>query len=171
MSDQTVKIPGALRPHVSLDVANVETSIPFYAALFGVAPKKIRADYAKFELEAPALNFSINEKVTDGARVQGSLNHLGFEVATTADVLEAKTRLEASGLVAFDEMDVTCCYAKQDKIWVHDPDGNAWEIFVVTEANVDMRDTSTSSANCCVPTARATISIPGFAVVAQEACC
>jgi catechol 2,3-dioxygenase-like lactoylglutathione lyase family enzyme len=134
MSDQNVKIPGALRPHVSLDVANVETSISFYAALFGVSPKKVRADYAKFELQAPALNFSINQKqfdeatankaVATGAKANGSLNHLGFEVATTADVLEAKTRLEKSGLVTFDEMDVTCCYAKQDKIWVHDPDGN-----------------------------------------------
>lgn len=163
-------LQGVLRPHVSIDVADLAASVNFYRALFATEPAKLKSDYAKFELTDPPLNFSMNLREHGK---EGSLNHLGFQVNSTEDVLAAKTRLEASGLVSFDEMDVTCCYAKQDKIWVHDPDGNAWEFFVVTEANADIKDERPdvdSKVNCCVPNARS-ISAASTEDAMKVVCC
>jgi predicted enzyme related to lactoylglutathione lyase len=115
-----------LRPHLALTVSDVGRSIPFYEALFGVSPEKVRSGYAKFSVADPALNFTLNEGPREGL---GAFNHAGIQVASTADVLEAKDRLVTAGLAAFDEMDTTCCYARQDKIWVRDPDGTPWEVF------------------------------------------
>jgi predicted enzyme related to lactoylglutathione lyase len=119
-----------LRPHLALTVTDVPRAIPFYEALFGTAPEKVRAGYAKFSVAEPALNFTLNQ----GARAElGAFNHAGIQVATTDDVLAAKDRLVSAGLAAFDEMDTTCCYARQDKIWVRDPDGTPWEVFATHE--------------------------------------
>jgi predicted enzyme related to lactoylglutathione lyase len=119
-----------LRPHLALNVSSVERAINFYEALFGVAPEKVRAGYAKFSVAEPALNFTLNEGRHEGP---GAVNHAGIQVGSTADVLAAKERLVSAGLATFDEMDTTCCYARQDKIWVRDPDGTPWEVFVVHE--------------------------------------
>jgi predicted enzyme related to lactoylglutathione lyase len=120
----------ALRPHLALTVTDVERSIPFYEALFGVAPEKTKPGYAKFSVVEPALNFTLNA----GERVGlGALNHAGIQVSSTDDVLAARERLVAAGLAAFDELDTTCCYARQDKMWVHDPDGTPWEVFATHE--------------------------------------
>jgi len=119
----------ALRPHLALTVSDVERSIPFYRALFGVEPSKVKPSYAKFEVAEPALNFTLNQGERTDAL--GAFNHAGIQVASTDDVLRARARLVEAGLATFDEMDTTCCYAKQDKIWVHDPDGTPWEVFVV----------------------------------------
>jgi predicted enzyme related to lactoylglutathione lyase len=119
-----------LRPHLALTVTDVERAIPFYAALFGVAPEKRKPGYAKFSVTEPALNFTL----TQGVRAElGAFNHAGIQVSSTADVLAARERLVAAGLAAFDELDTTCCYARQDKIWVRDPDGTPWEVFATHE--------------------------------------
>ena len=120
-----------LRPHLALTVSDVERAIPFYSALFGTGPEKRKPGYAKFSVAEPAINFTLNE----GERGEslGAFNHAGIQVATTDDVLAAKDRLVAAGLAAFDEMDSTCCYARQDKIWVRDPDGTPWEVFATHE--------------------------------------
>ena len=97
-----------LRPHLALTVTDVERAIPFYAALFGTAPEKVRPGYAKFSVADPALNFTLNEGERAGL---GAFNHAGIQVAATADVLAASERLVAAGLAAFDERDTTCCYA------------------------------------------------------------
>ena len=119
-----------LRPHLALTVSDVERSIPFYEALFGVAPEKVRPGYAKFSVAEPALNFTLNAGERDEAL--GAFNHAGIQVESSDDVLAARLRLQKAGLATFDEMDTTCCYAHQDKIWVHDPDGTPWEVFTVT---------------------------------------
>jgi catechol 2,3-dioxygenase-like lactoylglutathione lyase family enzyme len=120
-----------LRPHLALNVSDVERAIPFYAALFGTEPEKVKPGYAKFSVSEPALNFTLNERGRPGGL--GAFNHAGIQVASTQDVLAAKERLVAAGLAAFDEMDTTCCYARQDKIWVRDPDGTPWEVFATHE--------------------------------------
>ena len=120
-----------LRPHLALTVTDVERAIPFYSALFGTQPEKVRPGYAKFSVAEPAINFTLNEGER-GAGL-GAFNHAGIQVATTGDVLAAKERLVAAGLATFDEMDTTCCYARQDKIWVRDPDGTPWEVFATHE--------------------------------------
>lgn len=136
----------AFSPHVSLMVSDLARSVEFYSVLFGVRPAKERPGYAKFSLVDPPLNFSMNER--RGAKPDGHLSHLGFEVLTTEEVTAAKERLEAGGIAIREEMGTTCCYAKQDKIWANDPDGNPWEIFVVTDADAERGG---SGAGCCIP--------------------
>jgi predicted enzyme related to lactoylglutathione lyase len=138
-----------LRPHLALTVADVERAIPFYRALFGVDPSKVRPGYAKFEVTDPALNFTLNEG--ERANGLGAFNHAGIQVASTDDVLRARARLVEAGLATFDEMDTTCCYAKQDKIWVTAPDGESWEVFV-THQDADEQVSSASGEEapaCC----------------------
>ena len=116
-----------LRPHLALTVSDVDRAIPFYSALFGADPAKVRPGYAKFEVQEPALNFTLNEG--DRGEALGAFNHAGIQVASTDDVIAARRRLEDRGLLTLAEMDTTCCYARQDKIWVSDPDGTPWEVF------------------------------------------
>ena len=133
-----------LRPHLALTVENVARSVPFYEALFGVEPTKVRPGYAKFEVAEPALNFTLNEGEREGL---GAYNHAGIQVGSTDDVLRTRARLVEAGLATFDEMDTTCCYAKQDKIWVTAPDGESWEVFV-THGDSDTPSARTGAA-CC----------------------
>ena len=134
-----------LRPHLALTVSDVERAIPFYEALLGSAPSKVRPGYAKFEVSEPALNFTLNEGERGGGL--GAFDHAGIQVASTDDVLAARLRLKAAGLATFDEMDTTCCYARQDKIWVHDPHGTPWAVFV-THEDVEERG-GTAETACC----------------------
>jgi catechol 2,3-dioxygenase-like lactoylglutathione lyase family enzyme len=133
-----------LKPHVSLNVSNIEASVAFYERAFGVAAAKRRPGYAKFDLVAPALNLTMQEAPRTGVNA----SHFGVQVAGSADVLEAKRRFEAAGLKTRSEEDTACCYAVQDKVWVEDPDGNSWEVFVV-KADADVMKASTSE--CCAP--------------------
>jgi catechol 2,3-dioxygenase-like lactoylglutathione lyase family enzyme len=137
----------ALRPHLALTVSDVARAIPFYEALFGVAAEKVRPGYAKFSVSEPALNFTLNAGERTGAL--GAFNHAGIQVASTDDVLAAKLRLRRAGLASFDEMDTTCCYAHQDKVWVHDPDGTPWEIFATHEDTDEAGDGGHGGAACC----------------------
>jgi len=121
--------------HVSLRVADLNRSLAFYEAFFGVPPHKVRPDYANFDLTEPPLKIALVEAAV--APGSGSLDHLGFQMASAAEVLAARERLQAAGLATFDETDTTCCYAKQDKIWAHDPDGNEWEVYVLTDDLAD----------------------------------
>ena len=122
-----------LKPHLSLNVSNIEASIVFYEKAFGVAVTKRRPGYAKFDLAEPALNLTMQEAPRTGVNA----SHFGVQVASTDDVLEAKGRFEAAGLKTMTEENTSCCYAVQDKVWVEDPDGNSWEVFVVKgEADV-----------------------------------
>jgi len=121
--------------HLSLNVWDLVRSLVFYEAFLGVAPHKIRPGYANFDVEEPPLKLALNEHPK--AASKGGLNHLGFFVSTPAEVRAVKERLQARGLATFDEAETTCCYARQDKVWVHDPDGYAWEIYAITDDLLD----------------------------------
>lgn len=133
-----------LKPHVSLNVSAIDASVAFYEAAFGVKATKRRPGYAKFDLDAPALNLTMSESPRTGTNA----SHFGIQVATTADVHEAKAKFEAAGLSTFSEEETSCCYAIQDKVWIEDPDGNAWEVFVVKADAPVLRD---GASGCCVP--------------------
>ena len=135
-----------LRPHLALTVTDVERSIPFYEALFGTAPEKVKPGYAKFAVAEPALNFTLNQGERESL---GAFNHAGVQVGSTDDVLAAKERLVEAGLATFDEMDTTCCYARQDKIWVHDPDGTPWEVFATHEDSEEAGGSNRADAAGC----------------------
>jgi catechol 2,3-dioxygenase-like lactoylglutathione lyase family enzyme len=120
----------ATRVHISLNVRDLDRSLAFYEAFLGVPPHKVRPGYANFSLQSPPLKFALNEYPEGTGK--GALNHLGFQVGSVEEVEAAMERLKAAGLATFDERDATCCFARQDKVWAHDPDGNAWEIYVLT---------------------------------------
>src|SRR5271156_1389403 len=138
----------ALKAHLAIKVKNVAQSIEFYRKMFGIEPSKVRRGSAKFDVENPPLNFTLNEVPFKDA---GALAHMGFQVASTADVLTMRQRWAHAGLVTRDEMQTDCCYATQDKTWVHDPDGNEWEVFVVLTDNLPEKQAEQGSAACCAP--------------------
>lgn len=112
-----------MRPHISLDVRNVPGSVEFYQKVFGVAPQKQTTDYAKFDLTALALNLSL---VSSTGAVR-AVNHLGIEVESADDIASWKQRLQEQGILEKVEEDLACCFARQDKLWFTDPDGNPWK--------------------------------------------
>lgn len=134
-----------MRPHLSLDVRNVPASVLFYQKVFGVAPQKQTVDYAKFDLLDPALNLSL---VSTTGRIS-SVNHLGIEVDSTEAIARWKQRLQDRGILDKVEENVACCFARQDKLWFADPDGNAWEIFIVHEQSEVTGPLA--KTGCCVP--------------------
>lgn len=123
----------ALKAHLALNVRNVEQSIEFYKKMLGIEPSKVRTGYAKFDVQNPPLNLTLNQH---NFSERGALSHLGIQVASTADVLAMRERWVEAGLITRDEMQTDCCYATQDKTWVRDPDGNEWEAFVVLVDNL-----------------------------------
>lgn len=130
----------ALKAHLALNVHNVLISTEFYRKMLGIEPSKVRSGYAKFDVQNPPLNLTLNE-VSFGER--GALSHLGIQLGSTEDVSAMRAKWAEAGLTTRDEMQTNCCYALQDKTWVHDPDGNQWEAFVVLEDN--LQETSA----CC----------------------
>ena len=144
MPGEAVKV---LKPHLAINVRNVERSMEFYRKMFGIEPSKVRKGYAKFDVKTPALNFTLNEHpFTDS----GALSHMGIQVASTADVLALRQKWADAGLYTRDEMQTDCCYATQDKTWVRDPDGNEWEAFVVLVDNLPEKALEKAEA-CCAP--------------------
>ena len=135
--------PEILKAHVALNVTDLEASIDFYGKMLDLAPMKVRPGYAKFDVQNPALNLTLNARSETG---KGALSHLGLQVARTEDVVAVRDRWASSGLHPRDEMRTSCCYALQDKAWVTDPDGNEWEVFTVL-ANIEQNNNS-----CCLTT-------------------
>lgn len=152
-----------LKAHLAINVSDVEKSIDFYRDMLGIEPSKVRTGYAKFDVQNPPLNLTLNQGAFTG---KGALSHLGIQVATTDDVIAMKTAWEAKGLIPREEMQTTCCYALQDKAWVNDPDGNEWEVFVVLEDN--LAEAKSNDATCCVPTFT---NIDGKKQEVATACC
>lgn len=134
-----------MRPHISLDVRNVLASVEFYQKVFGVVPQKQTTDYAKFDLMEPSLNLSL---LSTSGRVS-VVNHLGIEVESADDIARWKQQLVEQGILEKIEEGIECCFARQDKLWFTDPDGNPWEVFTVHE---QLAVTGTlKNTGCCVP--------------------
>jgi catechol 2,3-dioxygenase-like lactoylglutathione lyase family enzyme len=126
----TLPLAPAVRFHLSLNVADLARSVGFYRTLFGREPAKRHADYAKFELDDPPLVLSL-EPNRHGAG--GALNHAGFRLPDSAALVAVQERLEAAGIRTQREEGVECCYARQTKFWVQDPDQTLWEIYILEE--------------------------------------
>jgi catechol-2,3-dioxygenase len=140
----------SLKAHLALNVKDVARSIEFYKKMLGIEPSKVRTGYAKFDVQNPPLNLTLNQMPFNE---RGALSRLGIQVSATDDVLRVRENWVAAGLITRDEMQTDCCYAVQDKTWVHDPDGNEWEVFVVLEDNLPEKvDASCKTSTCCAPT-------------------
>jgi catechol 2,3-dioxygenase-like lactoylglutathione lyase family enzyme len=138
------------RIQLALNVDDLDTAVAFYSALFGVAPNKTKPGYANFAVADPPLKLVLMENPGSG----GTLNHLGVEVPSTAEVDAEQRRLASAGLASVDERGTTCCYAAQDKFWVQGaPNGERWEVYTVladsdTFSLTDVTDV-TDAAPCC----------------------
>jgi catechol 2,3-dioxygenase-like lactoylglutathione lyase family enzyme len=151
------------RFHVHVAVASVPASIEFYSKLFGSAPSKQRADYAKWMLDDPRVNFAIS------ARGHGvGVNHFGFQAETPEELAALKVLAEsASEGAVLDQGDAACCYARSEKHWTTDPQGLAWEHFMtMSDALTFGEDVAKQSGACCIPVKETTEGKPG-----DGACC
>lgn len=138
------------RFHVHVSVADLDRSIRFYSTLFGAEPAVVKADYAKWMLEDPRVNFAISQR---GGRP--GVNHLGLQTDSDAELELLNERLQQANVGTTPEKQVACCYARSDKYWVTDPTGIAWETFH-TLGSVPTFDGSAAQATadaCCGPAA------------------
>ncbi len=176
------------RFHVHLHVENLDQSVGFYSKLFAAAPTRVEADYAKWMLDDPRINFAIS---TRGSKP--GVDHLGFQTDDEQELLALKARAEAADMALLDEGETTCCYARSDKHWLTDPQGIAWEHFhtlgdipVFNEAKKTDAKTAAATSACCSPAASQAAPVEaaasccpprsrgkpvGIAVKADGACC
>ena len=140
------------RFHVHLHVDNLDQSIAFYSRLFAAEPTRVEADYAKWMLGDPRVNFAIS---TRGA--QAGIDHLGFQVDDADELADLKARATSADMALLDEGETTCCYARSEKHWVTDPQGIAWEHFHTLDNIPVFREapTAPSASACCAPTGQA----------------
>ncbi len=141
------------RVQLALRVADLEGSIAFYSKLFGTTPAKRREGYANFAIAEPPLKLVLIE---GEAGQETRLDHLGVEVTSTEEVTAATDRLKEAGLATFEENDTSCCYALQDKVWVHGPGAEPWEVYVVKADADTLGKSATTTADgdvCCGATA------------------
>ncbi len=132
------------RVQLALNVSDLDAAVDFYSKLFATEPAKVRPGYANFAVADPPLKLVLIAGEGSGA----TLNHLGVEVGTPAEVVHARDRLSAEGLTTAAEEGVSCCYATQDKVWVDDPDGAPWEVYTVL-ADAEVMGCGSGGSHCC----------------------
>ncbi|MEM8815979.1 MAG: ArsI/CadI family heavy metal resistance metalloenzyme [Pseudomonadota bacterium] len=146
------------RLHIHVGVDNLDRSIGFYSALFGAEPGKIKADYAKWMLDDPRINFAISTRSG-----KTGIDHLGLQVDESEELDELLGRIERADAPVDHEGETVCCYARSEKSWVRDPAGVAWETFLTMEdaelfngsdtpqnaAGSDARPATAKTAGCC----------------------
>ncbi len=137
-----------MRLQLALDVSDIDEAVEFYTKLFNTEPLKRKPGYANFAIAEPPLKLVLFENANGG----GTLNHLGVEVETAAEVSAAEARLVNDGLETTGVDDTTCCFAEKTETWVVDPDGASWEWYVKT-ADVEQMAYSVEGAGqgntCC----------------------
>ncbi len=154
------------RFHVHAHVEDLQASIAFYSKMFAAEPARLEADYAKWMLEDPRVNFAIS---TRGSRP--GVDHLGLQTDSEDELAELKARAAAADMTLLDEGSVSCCYARSKKHWVTDPQGIAWEHFH-TLADIPVfsekaKPTESAESACCATTRGKAIDIP----MKQASCC
>ncbi len=153
------------RFHVHVHVADLDKSIGFYSTMFGAAPARVEADYAKWMLDDPALNFAISTR--GGA---AGIDHLGLQTDDPAELATLKARAAAAGAALLDEGQTTCCYARSEKHWVTDPTGIAWEHFHTLQ-NIPVFREAAADATACCPADAPRGKPVAVAVKPASACC
>jgi catechol 2,3-dioxygenase-like lactoylglutathione lyase family enzyme len=138
-----------MRLQLALNVADLDEAIDFYTRMFDMKPAKIEPGYANFAIDEPPLKLVLFE----GAGEPGSINHLGVETVTAAQVSEAEARLTDQGIDTTGVDDTVCCYAEKTETWVHGPDGLRWEWYVKTGDVAQMEFASRSETDCGAETA------------------
>ncbi len=165
------------RMHVSLYVSDIQKTVDFYTTFFGQEPVKVKPAYAKYVLEKPSLIISF---VENKERVQNNFGHLGFQVETEQELQQKLVEAREKNLVSLEEIGTNCCYAKQDKFWVIDPDNVRWEVYYFhhdAEFNDPHYGTEKAEACCTVSSEDSKSScgcnanVSANAVKEKEVCC
>jgi catechol 2,3-dioxygenase-like lactoylglutathione lyase family enzyme len=144
------------RLQLALNVSNLDEAVVFYSKFFKTEPAKLRPGYANFAIQEPPLKLVLFENPD----VAGTINHLGVEVFSTDEVVDATKYLAAQGFVTEVEDGTICCHALQDKVWVDGPDASRWEVYTVL-ADAHSTDSIDGVSSCCA----------SDAVGAPSACC
>jgi len=138
------------RLHLHISVDDIKKNIEFYSALFGSKPTKIEADYAKWQLEDPKVNFAIsNRSSTTG------VDHVGIQTESTEELEQIEQRLTDAGIKGVQQEASTCCYSESEKYWAMDPQGIPWETFHTLKSaqvfKLDNDASHDSNNSCCAP--------------------
>lgn len=134
------------RLQLALNVDDLDEAITFYSKLFDTEPAKVKPGYANFAVTEPPLKLVLLENPGHG----GTLNHLGVEVASSDTVRAEITRLAGQGLFTEEEMNTTCCFAAQDKVWVTGPGRERWEVYtVIADSDTFGSSTDQPDETCC----------------------
>ena len=138
------------RFHVHAHVEDLNTSVAFYSKMFAAEPVRVEADYAKWMLDDPSINFAISTRGTTLG-----VDHLGIQTETEEELVELKAQAEAADMTLLEVGETSCCYARSDKYWLTDPQGIAWEQFHTLDNIPVFSETSPATAPkagaCCVP--------------------
>jgi hypothetical protein len=160
------------RFHVHISVDSIDDSVKFYTALFGQAASVQKDDYAKWMLDDPRVNFAISKRASGAG-----LDHLGIQLESQDELHAMTAQLHGAGLAVADEGETTCCYAKSDKGWVHDPQGIAWESFVTLGESTTYGTepaagaaASAAAGSCCAPAVKPKVSLKDIAVRPASTC-
>ena len=148
--------------HVAISVKNLDIAIAEYTKMLGVAPTKVKPDYAKFELTDPPAVISLNP----AGNAPGTVNHVGIRYANTEMVTQVLARTKAGGMAVREQPGTTCCYAKADKFWVHDTDGLGWEMYSLLEDAEVHSVVETRQEVCCSPA-----TVEQSTTQAESSCC
>jgi catechol 2,3-dioxygenase-like lactoylglutathione lyase family enzyme len=133
------------RIHIHVGVEKLDESIRFYSAIFGAQPVKTKADYAKWMLEDPRVNFAISTRAS-----KNGVDHLGIQVEENDELEELRGRIRSADLAVFDEGETVCCYANSEKSWVQDPSGIAWEAYrTMDDAQIFSGKLAADESACC----------------------
>lgn len=132
------------RLQLALNVSNLDEAVEFYSKFFKTEPAKLRPGYANFAITEPPLKLVLFENPDQG----GTINHLGVEVFSTTEVVQATNYLAGAGFTTEVEDETLCCHALQDKVWVDGPDASRWEVYTVL---ADASDSLTVAGDqtCC----------------------
>ncbi len=135
------------RLQLAIDVSDLDSAIDFYTRMFDTPPAKVRPGYANFAIADPPLKLVLFEDTSGG----GTINHLGVEAESSAEVVAAEARLSASGIETTGVGDAMCCYADKTGTWLSGPDDTRWEWYVKTGDNEQFEDVKVEydKPGCC----------------------
>jgi lactoylglutathione lyase len=143
------------RLQLALNVSNLEEAVEFYSKFFRTGPVKVQPGYANFAIAEPPLKLVLFENPQSA----GTINHLGVEVFSSSEVVDATTYLAGQGFATDIEEQTTCCYAVQNKVWVDGPDTSRWEVYTVL-ADAQTADPGSEGALCCTSSSPVDDAVP-----------
>ena len=112
------------RIHIHIRSNDLEASAQYYNALFGAEPTRREPDYIKWALDDPAINLAISS-----GNGEPGIDHVGVSLGDDDALKAIADRMRSAEKPLIQEENATCCYARSNKYWSHDPQGTVWELF------------------------------------------